>query len=830
MRLQVCCILLFLAVSTFAADPQSNQPSAEDLAYFSQTVEPVLVQHCYGCHGNGKSKGGLTLYTRDGLLAGGESGKAVDFEKHSESLLLQAINYSSYEMPPSGKMPQERIGILTEWVRRGAPMPVRTDVIKEEHGSPQVNDETRAHWSFQKVKRPGVPDVQQQGWVKNPVDAFILSKLEQNGLNPASLADRRTLVRRLYYDLLGLPPTPEEVEAFVNDDSPGAYESLVETLLESPHYGEHWARYWLDVVRYAESNSFERDNPKPYVWRYRDYVIRAFNEDKPYNEFLVEQLAGDELPEVTRDSIIATGYYRLGQWDDEPADPLQARYDELDDIITTTSQGLLGLSMNCCRCHEHKLDPIPQPDYYRLLAFFINTERYGLRGDDTVYARSVRSIASPEEETKHAADLERYTQKVDALRAELDRQEDRIRDQLVGGEKDDFKADSVRLGIIRKYIGKYLSQEEFEAYAATRKEWTDLRNRPPRSGEQALCIKESGSQAPAAHVLVRGNPHVEGDLVEPGFPEVLGFEAPAITPAPDGLSSGRRTALAHWIASAENPLTARVMVNRIWQGHFGRGIVRSANNLGLHGDAPTHPELLDWLSAEFVEHGWSIKHLHRLILLSNAYRMSSAGNAAALEKDPQNDLFWRFDMRRLRAEEIRDSILAVNGSLNLDKMFGPSMYPVIPPEVLAGQSQPGHNWGQSTPEERNRRSIYIHIKRSLAVPLLAAFDVADTDFTCPVRFATTQPTQALGMLNSTFLNEESATFASYLKKTAGDDPAAQVRLALQRATQRPATIEEVDRGLKLMQDLQKTHQQSTDEALKHFCLLTLNMNEFMYLD
>ncbi|MCB9951087.1 MAG: PSD1 domain-containing protein [Planctomycetaceae bacterium] len=833
---QLLAVLMMFAgpYGLLAEEKAASQPQAEfskqDLDYFTSTVEPVLVQHCYGCHGNGKDKGGLNIYTREALLKGGESGAAVNFDDISASPLIEAINYASYEMPPSGKMPVERIEILTEWIRRGAPMVQRTDVQQAHHGEPEVNDETKAHWSFQRVHRPDVPKVAASDWVKTPVDAFILKRLADNGLVPSPRASRETLVRRLYYDLLGLPPTPQQVKAFVENDSPNAYRELVDELLDSPHYGEHWARYWLDVVRYAESNSFERDNPKPFVWRYRDYVIRSFNEDRPYDEFLIQQLAGDELENVTADSIIATGFYRLGAWDDEPADPMQARFDELDDIVTTTTQGFLGLTMNCCRCHNHKLDPIPTGDYYRLLAFFNNTERYGIRGDDTVYQKSVRSIATPEELTAFAEEKTQYEARVAELRTQLDEVENQIREQLVGGEKDDFQADSVRLRIIKKYVGKYLSQEEFDAYAQRRKEWTDLRNQPPKSADQALCITESGPNAPPTFIQVRGNPNVQGDEVQPGFPEVLGFEDPVITAAASGQSSGRRTALARWITSPENPLTARVMVNRVWQGHFGRGIVRSSNNFGLQGDAPTHPELLDWLASEFMENGWSVKQLHRTILLSNTYQMSSTSNTKSLEQDPENNLFWRFDPRRLRAEEIRDSILAVNGSLNLDSMFGPSIYPVIPAEVLAGQSRPGAGWGNSSPEDRNRRSVYIHIKRSLTVPLLASFDVADTDFTCPVRFATTQPTQALGMLNSTFLNEEAEAFSKFLKEQAGDKIDAQVAVALERVTQRKPTQQEIDWGLKLIGDLQSEHKQSPELALKNFCLLALNLNEFIYLD
>ena len=818
--------ICFPHLTLFAAEPTH----AEQLDFFTKQVEPILSEHCYECHGNGQAEGEFNLYTRDALLKGGESGPAVDLEAPSASILLEAINYSGYEMPPDGQLSPEKIAILTRWVTTGAVIPERTDVMEPPKGSPEINDETRNHWSFRPLVQPPVPTVAGANQPANPIDAFVLHRLRENGLNPNPPADRRSLFRRLHYDLLGLPPDPEEVEAFANDPDPQAYRKLVERLLKSPHYGEHWARYWLDLVRYAESNSFERDNPKPFVWKYRDYVIRSLNEDKPFDRFILEQLAGDELAEITADSIIATGYYRLGPWDDEPADPQLAMYDELDDIISTTSQALMGLTMNCARCHEHKLDPIPLEDYYRFLAFFRNVQRYGIRSEPTVLERSVRSIASPAEERRFQQELESYQAQVTTLRAELDAVESGIRKKLVGGEKDDFKADSVRLGIIRKYVGEHLTQQEFDQYAHTRETWTELRNHPPRSAEQALCVKEHGADPLPTHVLLRGNPKSESDLVQPGFPQVLSVPDPEIVPPAHGESSGRRLALAKWIASPDNPLTPRVFVNRIWQWHFGRGIVRSANNFGLQGDLPTHPQLLDWLASEFIARGWSLKEMHRLILLSDTYRMSSAPNSSALEADPQNNLIWRFDMRRLRAEEVRDSILAVNRTLNLETMHGPSIYPEIPPEVLAGQSRPGQNWPTSAHEESRRRSIYIHIKRSLTVPLLAAFDVAETDFSCPVRFVTTQPTQALGMLNSSFLNEQAETFADDVLRDAGTDHTAQVSLALRRVMQREPLDREIARGTALLTSLQEEHEQSPDQALKAFCLLAFNLNEFLYLD
>lgn len=821
--------ILGVISSVTLAEDASFPP--EKLDFYKKEVLPLLEQHCYKCHGPGKTKGGLTLTGRAAILTGGDSGPAVDFKAVAESPLLQAVNYTSFEMPPSGKLPAKDIATIQKWVELGLPMPAgEAAPAAPHHGPPQVTEATKGFWSFRKVVRPALPGAKNPAWIANPIDAFILAKLEENQLTPNPPASPQQLVRRVHYDILGLPPGRDLVESFSKNPSADEYGKLVENLLQSPHHGEHYGRFWLDLVRYAETNSFERDNPKPFVWRYRDYVIGAFNKNKPYDQFVREQLAGDELETVTSETMIATGYYRLGLWDDESADPLLAFYDGIDDIVGTTGQAFLGLTLNCARCHDHKLDPVPQADYYRFAAFFRNIKHYGRRSDESVQEASVASIATPEEEAATAGERQKWEQTVAILRKQLDRVEEQIRPHLVGGEKDDFPRDSERQRVLRKHVGREISEDDFNDYARVRREWSELRNRPPRSASQALVIKEEGAKAPETTVLIRGNAHANGEVVEPAFPAVLSPPAPSIQPPSGGKSTGRRRALAEWIVSRDNPLTARVMVNRIWQWHFGRGLVPSTNNFGLQGDAPTHPELLDWLAAEFMESGWNIRHIHRLILASNTYKMSSQGNEAALAKDPQNHLMWRFDMRRLRAEEIRDSILTVNGTLNREKMFGPSIYPVIEKEVLAGQSVPGAGWHQSSDEDRRRRSIYIHLKRSLTVPLLANFDVADTDFTCPVRFATTQPTQALSMLNSDFLLEESQKLAKLLKESAGEDRSAQVATALRRALQREPQPQEIDRGVKLIGSLEKEFGQSPDNALKYFCLTVLNLNEFVYLD
>ena len=634
----------------------------------------------------------------------------------------------------------------------------------------------------------------------------------------------------MHYDLVGLPPTVAEVARFEATPSDEAYSELIDSLLESPQHGEHWARYWLDLVRYAETNSYERDGAKPFVWRYRDYVIRSFNENKPFDQFLKEQLAGDELDEVTSDSLIATGYYRLGLWDDEPVDRETAFYDGLDDVVGTTAQTFLGLTMNCARCHDHKLDPIPQTDYYSFLSFFRNVKHYGDRSGDSVAANSLRDLSPPELLAAHAVELEAHKAKIATFTQQITEFEEQMTPHLKGGEIDDFKSEAVRMDVLRKHIGEYLTQENWDGYGRLRHQRQVLRENPPRSSGIALVVKENGKDAPPTHLLIRGSAHAEGDVVEPRFPSVLTDTLPVVHVPANGQSTGRRRALAEWMVSPENPLTARVIANRVWQWHFGRGIVKSSNNLGLQGDAPTHPELLDWLASELVEHHWDLRHLHRLILHSNTYRMSSRGQDAALAADPLNDQFWRFDMRRLRAEEIRDTILTVEGTLNLETMFGPSVYPKIEQEVLAGQSVPGSGWEQNSPAGQTRRSIYVHLKRSLTVPLLAAFDVADSDSVCPVRFATTQPTQALSMLNSVLLNDAAATSAQRVREQVGDDPAKCVAAMLKRTLQREPTEKEIARGVKLIADLREKSQLSAEDALRYYCLMALNLNEFVYLD
>jgi hypothetical protein len=920
---------------------------------FAKEVQPLLARRCFACHGPDDAEGGLRLDSREAALAELESGAfAIVPEKADESALLERIasHEEDVRMPPEGKpLTQQEQDTLRRWIEAGAPW--------------------RQHWAFEPIVKPELPAPVAGSTSRHPVDAFIDAKLQSKGLTRPEPASPVAIIRRLSFDLTGLPPTPEQVANFVtaaqtNFDQ--AYEQEVDRLLASPQYGERWARHWLDVVRYAETNSFERDGAKPNAWRYRDYVIRSFNDDKPYDEFLREQLAGDELPEVTKDSLIATGLYRLGVWDDEPADRELAAYDSYDDILTTVGQGLLAMTVNCCRCHDHKIDPIPATDYYSMLSFFRGVTPNG-NGPNVIRPLTANEadreqLRRTEQDIREKGDqlqmqLTKFEQELkaqivartstDAATSDLDQLEYRYyRDSFKSLPKfDELKAeetgklerpyfdislatrpdqfgfvftgtlvvpadgeygfvldsdDGSRLTIDGKMIVEYdgihgmgdakigkatltqgrhpirldyfqgqhgkgltlswsgpgfkrrwltpsssqttqdLNQalnsplaDELDPtmvadYRRVKRELEENSRRKPWE-EYGLCVSERGVDAPETFVLLRGSPEALGEKVEPKFLSVLGGEVPKIVPNPAANTSGRRLAFANWVTAPENRLTSRVIVNRIWQHHFGRGIVRSSNNFGQLGDAPTHPELLDWLAANLIENGWRLKPLHKLLLMSQTYRQSSLASDEALVKDPNNDLFSRFNMRRLSAEEVRDSILATNDRLN-PEMFGPSVFPEISKEVLAGQSVPGSGWSQSSEEDQARRSIYIHIKRSLVVPLLSSFDFPETDASCEARFITTQPGQALGMLNGDFLNEEAEALAIRLRKEAGNEVANQIQRAYQLAFARSATKEEVDRAILLINDLQKEHQLNADQALSYFCLFVYNLNEFIYLD
>lgn len=795
----------------------SGYVAAEEVD-FAGKVKPLLARRCFACHGPDVSESSLALHQRDAALAEPDSGDfaIVPGDPDSSELMVRITSHEGDRMPPEGEpLTDDEVKILRDWIAAGA--------------------KYTKHWAFVPPQQQTPPAVDSD-WARNPVDAFLFKKLQAAGLKPNPPADKRTLVRRLYFDLTGLPPTLEELNAFVSDTRPDAYERLVDRLLASPRYGEKWARHWLDVVRYAESNSFERDAAKPFAWKYRDYVIRSFNNDKPYDQFIREQIAGDELDEVTDDSIIATGYYRLGTWDDEPADPLQSKYDDLDNILSTTSQGILGLTVGCARCHDHKIDPIPQTDYYSLLSFFADVTPYALPHQRDPELHSLWDLSPP---------------KVAAHRRELKQAVARGNESSVAIEQaaiqrmegpDQRKSETHdRQELLDEKLEQYATPEEFAEYRRLKRQVAiakqQLRKMP--KANYALSLAKSTPHPEQMYVMLRGSAHAQGEAVDPRFPELFGDGVPSIPQPPaDARSSGRRRVLADWLTDPDNLLTSRVIANRVWQHHFGRGIVRSSNNFGQLGTPPTHPELLDWLANWLVEHEWRLKPLHRLILTSNAYQMSSTATPEGLAIDPANHLFWRFDMRRLSAEELRDTVLQVSGQLN-DKMYGPSIYPPLSEEVLATQSMPGKGWHTSSPREAARRSIYIHIKRSLIPPSLANFDFPDTDTSCEARFNTTQAAQALNLMHGDFMQNQAKHFSQRVwQETAelDENEAAQhvdrarVRQALQLALKREPDEATIDDGLALLDLYQSKHNLSKPEALRQLCLMVLNLNEFVYLD
>ena len=793
---------LFLAGSTLAfAEPPAD-------AVFQKTVEPLFAKHCFSCHGGEKQRAGLDLRTPQLTLKGGKEGPVILPGKASESVLVELLAADGKpHMPPKGQLTEEEITAVRQWINGLKP-------------DPNVAVRDRSHWAYKPLTKLAPTAVKNAGWAKTPIDQFILAKLEAANLTPNAPATKIQLLRRAYYDLTGLPPTVAAIDAALADNAPNWYEKVVDQLLQSPQYGEKWGRHWLDIVHYSETNGYERDGDKANVWKYRDYVIRAFNNDKPYDRFILEQLAGDELPDADYDSLVATGYYRLGLWDDEPVDRVAAYYDGLDEVVSTTGQVFLGLTIGCARCHDHKLDPVLQKDYFSFLAFFHNVKHGNTQTD----------VPMPDERRRYEADLAKHKGQLRALDISIGEYEARIFDALSNPEKEDARDEKTRENLFKQRRTKALPPDQLKEYVALRADLDRLKKSAMIQLPSALTVSENGKSAPVTNVHLRGNPHAKGDEVPLGVPGILPAAASAkFAPQATSNSSGRRLALARWIASKDNGTTARVMANRIWQFHFGRGIVESSNDFGKAGTPPTHPELLDWLAGEFVARGWRIKEMHKLIMLSNAYQMAAQANPEALAKDPQNRLFWRFDMRRLTAEEVRDSILEANGTLNR-KMFGPPIYPPLPAEVLATASNPSAAWGKSSPEDAARRSVYIKVKRSLRVPLLANFDAPDTDSSCAVRFTTTVPTQALGLLNSAFSNEQAARFAARLQKEAPGGLADQVKHAIRLTTNRLPEADEVARDVKFIEELRGKEKLTPEKALAHYCLLLINSNEFVYLD
>ena len=695
-------LLISFVASMLIHSTASHLNAAVD---FEKDVAPLLLKRCVECHQGNEPAGGLLLTSEAGFHAGGDSGPILDVEELAESEFLRRIQ--SGEMPPekrgqSQKLPQTETEILRKWLQEGASWPKDRELDYFER-----TNEVRAGrdwWSLQPIVRPQLPDLKESPSPDNPIDAFVRSKLEREGIDLAPQANKRELVRRLYYDLIGLPPTREQVNDFLADDAPDAWERLVDALLASPQYGERWARYWLDIARYADTSGYERDQEKPFAWKYRDWVVGALNGDMPYDDFVVQQIAGDEIPGRSESSVIATGFLRLGTWNDEPNDKLDYQYERLEDLVHTTSSTFLGLTVKCARCHSHKFDPITQEDYYRVASAF---------------------WPGP------------------ILTGEL------------GGPK------ANRLGF-EEVLG-----------------WTDESSTP-----KPLHVLKNGE---------RGQPMQE--VVPASISSIPILERQFEPPSKSAKTSQRRLQFARWVVEPENPLPARVLVNRLWQHHFGKALVRTPNNFGFLADPPTHPRLLDWLAAEFQAGEMSIKHMHRLILNSETWRQSSSHpRVQELQRiDPTNRLLWRFGRRRLDAEALRDSLLAASGELDR-RVGGESFKASVSPEALEGLSRKAGAWQASPPETQMRRSLYMYLKRGLLPPMMTTFDLCDPTLSCGQRNVTTVPTQSLALLNNRFVHQRSEQLAVRISSKTTDRKQ-QVRLAWSQVLSREPTVAEEQAAL-----------------------------------
>ena len=927
--------ILILGASLGAAEPTSEQ-----IEFFEKKIRPTLAQKCYGCH-NSKMKtplGGLRLDSKEGLLHGGDSGKAIVAGDPAASRLVQAISYKQeLKMPPSGKLTDEQIADLEAWVKMGAPDPRVAEAAPSTVAKKSYDwTEARKFWAFQPAKQPAVPNVANKRWVQSPVDSFIVSKLEQQGLEPAKPADRNTLLRRVTYDLTGLPPTPAELDAFVKDTSADAFKKVVERLLASPQYGERWARHWLDLVRYAETNGHEYDNDKLAPWRYRDYVIRAFNEDVPYDQFVREHIAGDLLEKkrlradgTAVESPLGTTHYWFNEVLNSATDSEKSRADDVDNQIDVASKAFLGMTVACARCHDHKFDPIPTADYYALAGVFHSTDLREATIDSPAKISKIEELSRA---------MQKINRDIDAIKtpvviaSTIDyRPQDKIFEQFnepgfgkwvtqgaafgdrpINGAADSRGAGSdvfagtltspkfrtgkelflhVRLSgtkgdpklkergplrftiVADGYKGQHIvpegpSESKWKTLRLTfERERTCYFEIVDRSREGYIAVEEivfSENQQPPftevglpdakplttadqqkvdqllaervrlesqvpvsefamvaedrnphnSRLHIRGNHKNLGDEVPRRFLQVVA--GPNQQPVTNG--SGRLY-IANWMASPDNPLTARVMVNRVWKHHFGAGIVRSTDNFGKMGEEPSHPELLDYLAADFVKRGWSVKDLHRQIVLSSTYQMSSEVSPKAAKLDPTNKLLQHMPVRRLEAEAIRDGILAVSGGLN-KQMFGPSVPPFI------SSYQDGRGKPESGPlDGAGRRSVYVQVRRNFMTPLFLAFDYPLPISAIGARTVSTVPSQALMMMNNEFVAQQAASWAQRMV-AAAPDTTERVRQMYLAAFGRPPAAEEISSISSFVAGQEQKPEKAVWTDVAH---VLLNSAEFIYL-
>lgn len=896
-----------------AAAPPEARPSAEGIAFFESRVRPILFEHCQNCHGAKKQQGGLRLDTREGVLAGGDSGPLLVPGKPEKSLLIRAIRHTDADlkMPPKSPLSAAQIASLEEWVRLGAPDP--RDGTQSSSPSPVAK-----HWAFQPVQKPAIPTVKTRDWVRTSVDAFVLAKLEANGLKPSPEADRRTLLRRIYFDLIGLPPTPEQVENFEKNPDPKAFEKVVDDLLASPRYGERWARHWLDIARYADTKDgvlmYGDDRVRPFAYTYRDYVIRAFNEDRPFDQFVLEQLAADRIPDSPSERLAAMGFLTLGRMFDGNS------HDVIDDQIDVVTRGFLGLTVACARCHDHKYDPIPTADYYALYGVFANSETplisprlepdtVGPKEFEAKYAAAEKGITEMLDQQYrllsetarirtpdyllHVATTEpdpietaiffmslspgdlrpvitgrwrAYLAKravptdpifgpwarlralpdhqfaltsrgviaeisIDAKvnrhvraaltaarlnsRAEVARVYGSLlketyvsaRVQVGPPDQDRFELLAVVAGqnspayFPKSQTRKYMSRGETDNFGGKLQNLDRLAVHEKNAPARAMCLQDLHTPS-EPRIFVRGNPSRPGEMVARRNLSVLGSQ-------PFGPGSGRLD-LARTIVDPKNPLTARVFVNRVWMHHLGEPLVSSPSDFGVRTAAPVHQALLDHLAFDFVKQGWSIKKLHREIVLSSAYRQSSADREDARGKDPENRLLWRANRRRLDFESMRDAMLAVSGRLD-DKLYG------RPVEIANDASQ-------------RRRTVYGMVDRQSLPGVFRAFDFASPDASAERRNFTTVPQQALFAMNSPFVATQAKALAARPEVAAAPDPEAKVRTLHRLALQRNPTTDEIQLALNFVAAANKDATKSQLGPWEQWAQVLLLTNEFLFVD
>ena len=890
------CRACYTFIAAICLAPGLTQ-AAPDETLYEQKVKPLLMAKCMECHSTSTHASGFSISTVESVIRGGNKhGQAVLEGQPGPSPLLKLLKGElAPRMPLGGHLTDSEIATVEDWVRSLPPQPIA------------ISKSTQELWPFQKPVKPDPPAVQNAGWVRNPIDAFILKKLESNRIPPAPPALKGTLARRVYFDLIGLPPTREELKAFEESTSPTAYEALVDKLLADPRYGERWGRHWLDLVRYGETSGLEGDGSLGNAWRYRDWVIEAFNSDMPYDQFVIKQLAGGDEHSKTRNNYspdiqghVPLAFLRLAPWDRSNLVAEEVRQNYLNEVTTTTASVFLGLTMGCARCHNHKYDPIPTKDFYRFQAFFnaIKVEdvevpfQDGAQGElaeahvkryeeqlksgperqalDALEKRLVdkliaqkkieadgrelqvadlrlelrrpeQKIFSPAEKLRHARMLEDATRTQDLEeRQTLDSFEKKLLPRLAEaysrgvtaplGRFDVLSTEDLRTEI-KRGKSRYFTEAELEEHRALTARLDIVGNRLSRWKPLTLSVVNVpgppiGPGLAPTHVLIGGDYKQLGEVVAPGFPSAItGSFEPTVLETDryrQFPTRGWRMTLAKWIASPENPLIARVMMNRLWQHHFGRGIVETPSDFGRNGARPTHPELLDWLAVRFLEEKWSLKALHRLMLTSSTYRQSSE-NPAAMDPstDVGNSLLWRFNRRRLQAEAIRDSILFVSGQLNPAR-GGPSVFPPLPDD-LADFARYGREggvmWEPNEDESDNRRrSIYTFQRRSMPLPMMSAFDAPVFNEPCERRSTTTTPLQALSMLNGDLVNEGAIHFAQRIVREAGPGRLDQISRAFEIVLNRKPRPEELARFAQF------------DGSLEGICRVLLDSNEFLYVE